>query len=271
MRLTWLADELRSSSVLRQLGVRVVEVEGWRTRGPEFPATGPAVFLYHHTASGRRSGPTGGLRIVVHGRPASPGVPALAGPIANLLLARTGDVYVLASGVSNNAGRGNARAAGMPGVTGNASTIAVEMENDGVGEPYSQTAYAAAAEIGAVVGRRMRWGAARFIGHKEWSTSGKIDPTLSMPALRARIGTAIVASGNRSPSSGARGDKVYARVGVTGKQTTYLTDYMSCRPLTREADIRAKRELPLEFNGVRQDVASEAALEAEFGQIIRSA
>lgn len=181
-RATWLADEFRRA------GLVVVEVEGWRNRGVSFP-NAPDVCLFHHTASNRNSGPAGGLRIVTYGRP------GLDGPIANWLTARNGVIYVVAAGIANNAGTGNARAVGLPGVTGNSSTLADEMENDGIGEPYSPVQRTAAMKAHAAVHRRMGWPAGRAIGHNEWSTTGKIDPLLrtwgSMAACRASLATYI--------------------------------------------------------------------------------
>lgn len=178
MRLTWLAGQLHAS------GLKVVEVAGWQGRGVDYDRT-PSVFLFHHTAESSRSGNAGGLAIVTHGRTGLPG------PIANLYLGRDGTVYVVAAGVSNNAGHGNARAAGLPSTSGNSSTIAMEMANNGTGEPYAPAMYRAALLVAAVIARRMSWPAGRFIGHKEWSTSGKVDPLWDMPAARRDLAAVI--------------------------------------------------------------------------------
>lgn len=177
-RANWLAEAFREE------GLTVVEVEGWKTRGAAY-AHAPVVSLFHHTASNRASGPAGGLRIVVYGRA------GLAGPIANWLTARNGVIYVIASGIANNAGRGNARTAGMPSITGNGNTFGDEMENDGRGEHYSDVQYTAAIRAHAAVHRRLGWKASRGIGHKEWSTSGKPDPLLDMAQVRRDLATAI--------------------------------------------------------------------------------
>jgi len=184
-RATWLADEFRKA------GLVVVEVEGWKTRGYDFPDSPveEGVSIFHHTASNRNSGPAGGLRIVTYGRE------GLAGPIANWLTARNGIVYVVAAGVANNAGQGNARAAGLPNTTGNSNTLANEMENDGLGEAYSPAQRTASLIAHAVVHRKMGWSAGRGIGHLEWSTSGKIDPYVktwgSMSAARTQLAKVI--------------------------------------------------------------------------------
>lgn len=177
-RATWLADAFRAE------GLTVVEVEGWRARGYAY-AHPPVVSLFHHTGSARTSGPAGGLRVVVYGRP------GLDGPIANWLTARNGIVYVIASGIANNAGHGNARAAGLPNVTGNGNTFGDEMDNDGLHEPYPAVQYTAAIKSHAAVHRRLGWPASRGIGHKEWSTTGKTDPLLNMVTVRRDLATAI--------------------------------------------------------------------------------
>jgi hypothetical protein len=186
VRLDWLP------SVLRSAGLTVVEVSGWKSRGYEYSKV-PRIFIYHHTAENRNSGNAGGLGVVTHGRTGLPG------PIANLYLGRNGTVYVVASGVSNNAGRGNARAAGLPSVTGNGETIAIEMANNGVGEPYAPVMYTAAVKVGAAIARHLNLPTKNCIGHKEWSTSGKIDPTWNMNNARADITAMRRAMDNPKP------------------------------------------------------------------------
>lgn len=181
MRLLWLADELRKA------GLKVVEEPGWKTRGSAF-SKDPMVFIYHHMVVPISSGNVGGKSIVVNGRARLPG------PIANLVLARDGTVWVVASGVSNNAGKGNARYAGLPKITGNANTIAMEMVNNGVGEPYSPAMYTAAIKVGAVIAKMMNWPVSRFINHKDWSTTGKIDSLLSTSGIQRDISLVMNAS-----------------------------------------------------------------------------
>lgn len=199
MRLTWLPD------VLRAAGLTVVEVSGWKSRGPAYNKA-PRIFLYHHTAENRNSGNAGGLSVVTHGRP------GLDGPIANLYLARNGTVYIVASGYSYNAGRGNARAAGLPSVTGNSETIAMEMANDGVGEPYSAVMYTAAIRVGAAIARKLNLPTSNFLGHKEWSTSGKIDPTWNMGSARSDITATRRAMDTSKPASGGGGGSAPASI-----------------------------------------------------------
>jgi len=97
--LSWLAD------VLRNANLPVVEVDGWKTRGRR-DLTSPRGVMCHHTAA-PRGGNTPILRIVTQGRP------DLAGPLAQLLLARDGTYYVVAAGVANHAARATGSAIPM--------------------------------------------------------------------------------------------------------------------------------------------------------------
>jgi hypothetical protein len=212
-RATWLAD------VMRAEGLVVVEVEGWRGRGVSFPDS-PAeegVSLFHHTASSAASGPTGGLRIVTYGRPGLPG------PICNWLTARNGVIYIVAAGVANHAGRGNARTAGLPRTSGNSNAFGNEMENNGIGERYSPIQYTAAIKSHAAVHRKMGWKASRGIGHKEWSTSGKPDPKLDMAQVRRDLAVAIA----RGTVPGEDEDDVDQKTGdAILRELTALNDFL---------------------------------------------
>jgi hypothetical protein len=178
-RLLWLAD------VARAAGLRVREVDGWRTRGALVDGWGlpldPRVVICHHTAESASSYPAGGLRVVTYGRTGLPG------PIANYYLSRDAVVYVVASGVSHNAGTGNARTAGHPEWYGNGRTIGIEAADDGSGAPYPPAMYDAYVRLCAAICDHMGWPASRVLGHKEWSTTGKVDPTFSMSQFRTRL------------------------------------------------------------------------------------
>ncbi len=201
MRLTWLPE------VPRAAGRTVYEVSGWKTRGPQYSKV-PRIFIYHHTAENRNSGNAGGLNVVTHGRP------GLTGPIANLYLARNGTVYIVASGYAYNAGTGNARTAGLPSIRSNGDTVSMEMANDGIGEPYSPVQYTAAIKVGAAIARKLNLPTSNFLGHKEWSTTGKIDPTWNMRTARNDITT--MRREMDKPASGGGGGSApasYAEIG----------------------------------------------------------
>src|SRR5262249_58950533 len=111
--LTWLADVLRSANL------PVVEEHGWENRGRR-DLISPAGVICHHTA-GPATGDAPSLNTVIHGRA------DLAGPLAQLLLARDGTYHVIAAGTANHAGAGK-----WQGITdGNGRFIGIEAENTG--------------------------------------------------------------------------------------------------------------------------------------------
>jgi hypothetical protein len=90
--LTWLAD------VLRAAGCRVVEEDGWKTRGRD-GSFAPKAIMMHHDAS--PAGETSnGVDVIRDGRP------GLGGPLSQLWLAYDGTWHVVAAGRANHAGEG---------------------------------------------------------------------------------------------------------------------------------------------------------------------
>lgn len=166
-RLLTLAQDLRAA------GVAVVEIDGWATRGEG--DIDSQVAVVHHTASAR-SGPIPSLRTVVDGRP------DVDGPLCNVLLGRDAVAYVIASGTSNNAGEGS-----WHGVTGNRRTFGLEIENDGIGEPYPAAQMEAAVRIVAAWVKRCGRAVSDVCAHKEWAPTRKIDPSFAMDPFRARV------------------------------------------------------------------------------------
>lgn len=153
-RALWIPDKLK------EYGLKVVEVDGWQTRGSDDFA--PRGLVCHHTASSASGGNAPSLGICVNGRSDLPG------PLCQVLLARDGTCYVIASGRANHAGEG-----GYKGLSGNSSVLGIEAENNGIGEPWNNyeeyVACAAALRDGANFSNDM------ICGHKEW-TRRKIDP-----------------------------------------------------------------------------------------------
>lgn len=161
MRLLWLADVLRSE------GLTVFEAAGWQTRGVEFSHAIDGV-VGHHTASNRKSGNFPSFSIVITGRP------DLKGPLCELLLGRDGSWYVIASGIANHAGKGAWKGTAL----GNGSTIGIEAENDGIGEPWSQKMLDSYVRGVAALLRHLALDPLRFCSHYEWALpqGRKIDP-----------------------------------------------------------------------------------------------
>ncbi len=168
----WLAD------VLRAAGLKVAEVDGWKTRGHGELGTVRMVML-HHTA-GPQTGNMPSLATVTKGRP------DLAGPLCNVALGRDGTCYVVAAGLAYHAGPG-----AWQGITaGNSSSIGVEAENTGVGEPWPEVQVDAYARLCAAVLSHVGAAPIMAVAHREWATpkGRKIDPAgIDMPAFRARV------------------------------------------------------------------------------------
>lgn len=163
---------------MRQAGLNVQKVPGWKTRGRDGTYAPRAVFE-HHTASNRLSGNLPSVPIVTHGRP------DLEGPLAQIVIGRDGTVVLIAAGRCNHAGYGGPLK-GIPQDSGNAYAVALEIENDGLGEAYPPRQMRSVQIVTAIFLRRMKRGAYFAIGHKEW-TPRKIDPSFAMDLLRAAV------------------------------------------------------------------------------------
>lgn len=176
-RALWLADALRAE------GVTVVEEPGWRDRGKS--SLTPRVIVAHHTAGPAGDAPS--LGTVTRGRP------DVVGPLCNVLLARSGVAHVVASGVSNNAGRGS-----WKGITGNSNTLGIEAENNGVGEPWPAVQLEAYVRICAAMARAAGIPVSNVIAHREWAPGRKPDPVgIDMTSFRSRV--ALRLAGNPEP------------------------------------------------------------------------
>lgn len=174
--------------VARAAGLKVVEVDGWKTRGRPASTGGfaPVGVLCHHTATSRASSDKNVVDLLVHGRSDLPG------PLCQLGLGRDGTVYVIAAGRANHAG--TAKASGTVGAgDGNALYIGIEAFNDGRGEPWPPAQYDAYVQLCAALCREVTGNSAQTVrAHKETSATGKIDPTFDMPAFRGRVASALV-------------------------------------------------------------------------------
>lgn len=162
MRATWLAD------VLRAAGLVVRESDGWQNRGSAF-SDGMQLrgIVGHHTASNKSSGNNPSLYTVINGRP------DLAGPLCQMLLARDGSYDVIASGKANHGGDGSYP--DWPS-SANSNALAIEAENDGIGEVWPVQQMECYAVGSAAVLEHMGRTSSDWIGHFEWARGRKIDP-----------------------------------------------------------------------------------------------
>ena len=175
--LTDLAD------ILRNAGLTVIEVSGWKTRGHGVMSSVKGI-LAHHTA-GAATGDYPSLNIVRDGRP------DLEGPLSQLGLARSGTWYVIAAGRSYHAGK-----TVDDSIFGNSNAIGIEAEGTGI--PSTNTGHAYWSEvqyqsyIRGVKALQAAYGipTAHVLGHKEAAVPAgrKPDPNFSMDEFRAALG-----------------------------------------------------------------------------------
>jgi hypothetical protein len=163
MRLTWLADTLRAA------GLKVHELDGWRTRGTT--RIDPAGIVCHHTATPATASDATVAKILRDGRP------DLKGPLSQLGLQRDGVWVIVAAGRANHNGYGE---------WGNDS-IGVEAYNDGVGEPWPKVQTDSYAKGCAALCRHLGLPVEKVKGHKETDPGRKIDPTFDMPTFRNTV------------------------------------------------------------------------------------
>ena len=177
MRALWLADALRSA------GLDVLTLDGWEARGKDqrLYALDPQVVVCHHTGSSWKGGEFPSLNQIAYR-----GNPGVSAPLAQLMLGRgTGRWYVIASGVSNNAGRGS-----WAGYQTNRRTIGIEAEHSGgPNEPWPPHVYDSYARGVAAIVEHLGLETGRVCGHKEWAypPGRKSDPTFDMGKFREDV------------------------------------------------------------------------------------
>ena len=159
----WLVD---LADVIRDAGLPVVEYDGWQSRARSsggFDSGRPAVVMVHHTASD--TSPANDAAYMVE--------TSENRPVANLMLTRAGEVWVLAAGATNTNGKGGPIGV-CPQDSMNTYAIGVEACNDGVGEPWpvvQQDAY-----LMLVEQLCEHYAIAQVTSHQEYAPDRKIDP-----------------------------------------------------------------------------------------------
>lgn len=181
---------------LRKWGLDFVEVDGWRTRGADFPTT-PTVVVWHHTGTAQAvSGNYPSLRVVRDGRSDLPGPLCQVGP------GRDGRVYIVAAGKANHAGKGS-----WAGITSSARTIGIEAESPGDGH-WTAEQRRVYPILAAALHDMLSSPASLSCGHREWALPAgrKVDPVgIDMSAMRQqvaallRVGPPTVAAHTDSP------------------------------------------------------------------------
>lgn len=180
---TWLADALRAG------GLKVVEHDGWKTRGR--PASvgnfDPKAIVVHHDASAVGPTPSEANYIANVGRP--PGTPA---PLSQLWVDYDGVWHVLAAGRANHAGEGAGWGV-IPANSGNTYALGIETDHT-TGEKLPQGQYDSIVKGVAVLARYMKIDVRKAVcGHKEYAPGRKTDPDWDMNQFRKDVAAEAVA------------------------------------------------------------------------------
>lgn len=173
--LTWLP------AVLRGAGLTVHVVDGWQSRtNRTYPvsAMDPRNIVCHATASPRGTTDAQEISVLLNGSNTAPP------PISQLYLGKQGHWWVVAAGVCNHIGSAN-----VGGYTGNKYAIGIEASNNNSTEPWPAAQYYSYALGVAAICHHMGWNHTHVYGHKEVSSTGKTDPTFSMPTFRSNVAT----------------------------------------------------------------------------------
>ena len=157
---------------LRAVGVNVVEDDDWETRARSSGGFGapPLGVQWHHTASSGQH-PLNDIRYMTR--------TAEFRPVGNIYLAPNGVAYMLAAGAANTAGKGGPwkmSRGTVPANSGNTTTWALEVANNGVGQIWPQVQIDAFFKISNELNKR--WGnqPTDLFTHAAYAPGRKIDP-----------------------------------------------------------------------------------------------
>ncbi|MER7456768.1 N-acetylmuramoyl-L-alanine amidase [Micromonospora sp. NPDC126480] len=207
----WLAD------VLRAAGVGVVEHGDWRNRMVS-GSFNPIGVLWHHTAArSSASNPHPALNTCIYGRPDLPG------PLCQALVDYHGVFHLISAGRANHAGA--SRGSGpIPAGDGNTMLVGWEIDYDGVNQRMTAAQYDASLAATAAVLRQLGRDAGHARGHRETSTSGKIDPSfIDLDLMRADVAARLSGGGGVAGRAFQFGDSQRVVAVGTGGQLVNLS------------------------------------------------
>lgn len=162
------------ADVLRAAGVAVVEQDGWQTRARSsggYSSGRPWCVMWHHTASSANASAASDANYMSYS--------ADSKPIANILLARDGTAWVLAAGATNTNGKGDACSFSkgtVPADSMNTYAIGMEIQNNGVGQAYSQQQIDAAFKVSLALCAAYGLQPDDVQQHVNYAPGRKIDP-----------------------------------------------------------------------------------------------
>lgn len=163
---------------LYDAGLDVVEYDDWqiRARGSGgFTGNRPWCVMWHHTASSTSI--DNDASYCAEGDPDA--------PVCNLLIARNGEVWVIAAGASNTNGKGYSMQFSrgwVPDDEMNTHAIGMEICNNGVGEVYPQAQLDAAFAASLCLSSHLGLVPEDAASHHDWAPDRKIDPATAAAA-----------------------------------------------------------------------------------------
>ena len=146
---------------------------GWEHRARSsggFPAT-PLGTMWHHAASSNNTSDEACVNYQVRGNPDN--------PVGNGTLGRNGDFWPIAGGASNCSGKGGPWpfSRGTCALdSGNTTLVNFEVNNDGVGGPWSVQLIDAYFKLSNAINAYLGNLATDVVGHHHYTPSRKIDP-----------------------------------------------------------------------------------------------
>lgn len=159
----------------RDAGLVTVEVDGWQHRARSsggFDGDRPWGVMWHHTASA--TSPENDVNYMCYGSPDA--------PLANLLLARDGSVWVMAAGATNTNGKGGPwtfTRGTVPQDSMNTHAVSIEAANNGVGEWWPQVQIDAYFALSLALTSRLDLQPTDICEHALYAPSRKIDPAVA--------------------------------------------------------------------------------------------
>ena len=276
------------ADVLRGAGVDVVEYAGWQTRARSsggYAEGRPWAIVWHHTAS--RASIESDAAYCAEGDPDA--------PVCNLLVARDGQVWVIAAGASNTNGKGYAMAftrGTVPDDQMNTHAVGVEICNDGVGEVYPRAQIDAAFAVSLAIAAAEGLAPDDVATHAEWAPDRKIDPATASavdPAAGFHPG-AVNSSGTwdlddlrvelaaragypplpdprpPTPAPDPEGDDMTLTAALESNGTIWLGDGMTRRGLANMAEF--SNCVVLGLSGCYRLVNTSGAVVRELGDVV---
>lgn len=182
---------------LREAGLEVIEWGNWKTKGRSsggFDGDKPWCVMWHHTAS--KTTPSNDATYCFDTAPDA--------PLANMLLVRSGAVYVGAAGATNTNGKGGPLPVSkgtVPKDAMNTYAVSIEAANNGVGEKWPSVQIDSFFTINNTLTEKLDFLPIDLATHQQWAPTRKIDPARADAVLGLWVPESVNASGSWKQNS----------------------------------------------------------------------